>query len=191
MPIKTYSFDMQKKVLRGTEALIESLFEQWYEPLVRYAMAMLHSQDVAEDVVQQVFEKLWTKRVNIAIHTSAKSLLYRSVHNACLDELRKNKVRQNFVSMERNQTEQVVDQQLENKELGKQIAAAIDDLPAKCKQVFVLARQHEMSYAEIANTLEISNKTVENHMGKALKTLRARLAHLLGLGLILLQLKGW
>ncbi len=156
----------------------ERLFKHYYQPLCRYAVTMLHKQDDAEEVVQEVMVKLWEGRKNLQISLSLKSFLYRMVHNSCITDIRKGKVRNMHAVHVKTHGEVLSDDAsapLQKSELERMIAGAIDELPEQCRLVFKLSRFEQMKYAEIAQHLNISVKTVENHMGKALRMLRESL----------------
>jgi len=162
----------------GNAKVYELLFRQLYEPLCRYAYSILHNHDETEDIVQETFCKLWEQREKMEIHTSIKSYLYRMVHNACL-----NKIKQTELQSEHH--EQIayssasdynnVEAAMENKELRHKINLAISSLPERCREVFMLSRKQHLSYAEIAQKMQISPNTVETQIVKALKTLRLKL----------------
>jgi RNA polymerase sigma-70 factor (ECF subfamily) len=134
--------------------------------------------DEAEEMVQGTFLTLWEKRETIDIHTSVKSYLYQAVHNNSLNLLKHYQVRQAHSEHIKYHTDPGTDfntQKVLGDELEQEIDAAIGSLPAQCQTVFRLSRFENLTYAEIAEQLNISVKTVENHMGKALKILRERL----------------
>lgn len=154
------------------------MFNTYYQPLCNYACSMLKDIDEAEEVVQNAFFNIWQKREALQVTSSLKSYLYRAIHNDCLNKIKHSKVRTVYAADYKssmggspsNNTEA-----LDAKELGKRIHAAIETLPEQCGNVFRLSRFEELKYSEIARQLNISVKTVENHMGKALKMLRAQL----------------
>ena len=156
----------------------EGLFKQWYEPLFRYAYSILRNQEEAEDIVQKIFCKLWEQGEKMKIHISIKSYLYKMVHNACL-----NRVKQWQIQSEHHEqiayggttaTNQA-EQALAQKELRQQIDIAINALPQRCREVFLLSRMQHLSYVQIAQQMQISPNTVETQMVKALKFLRIKL----------------
>jgi RNA polymerase sigma-70 factor (ECF subfamily) len=174
---------------KSDEAAFETVFRSYYERLCNYANTMLYDVDEAEEVVQNTFLTLWEQRDSIEIHTSVKSYLYRAVHNSCLNRIKHNKVKQMHGEHVRYNMESSVEgtsQMVIGKELEQQINAAIESMPQQCRTVFVLSRFENLTYAEIAEQLKISIKTVEKHMVKALKILRERLKDYLPLLLWLL-----
>lgn len=165
----------------------ELLFRQYYKGLCRYALNWLNDIAEAEEIVQNVFVKLWEKRQNIIMDISVKSYLYKAVYNASLNELKHQKVKSQFAIMQQ-QNEQVQQplEQSSAKELQQKIEKAIQRLPEQCRLVFKMSRYEELKYREIASVLNISIKTVENQMGKALKLMRENLADYLTLLFIMI-----
>jgi RNA polymerase sigma-70 factor (ECF subfamily) len=160
------------------EEFFESLFKKWYAVLCPFVFRIVKDKEIAQDLVQDVFVKLWEKREQIEINISVKSYLFRACMNAALNHeasRKKYKVSNDEslnLSLSANES---ADDELNSSELQKKINEAIDSLPPGCKNIFVLSRFEELSYKEIAETLQISIKTVENQMGKALKILRVHL----------------
>jgi RNA polymerase sigma-70 factor (ECF subfamily) len=164
-----------------TREEFEILFKTHYSPLCAYANQFLKDVDAAEEVVQEVMFKLWTNRKSIIITTSIKSYLFRAVRNGCLNVIKHLNVREEY-KRERGQEGESVDDggdTLIISELQQKIREAIDQLPMERRKVFILSRYDGMTYQQIAEKLDISVKTVENQMGKALKTLREELAEYL------------
>ena len=163
---------------QGDEQVFETIFRTYYERLCNYANTILNDMDEAEEMVQGAFLTVWEKHDTLEIHTSVKSYLYRAVHNSCLNRVKHFKVRKTYGDSVKNQTELLHDdasQDLIGSELDAIVANAIDSLPDQCRLVFKLSRFENLTYAEIAEQLGISVKTVENHMVKALKVLREKL----------------
>jgi len=156
---------------------IEVLFRRHYQDLTRYAHSIIKEQRSAEDVVQQLFVKLWEKRDDLSIRSDVKSYLYRATYNASINvwKRRKRQETEGEVSGVLPAAERSSDLVL-SKELEDRIEMALQTLPEKCQEVFRLSRFNELSYKEIADELKISTKTVENHMGKALKLMRQELS---------------
>jgi len=173
---------------------IELLFRQHYEGLGRYAFSILKDQSAAEDVIQKLFSTLWEKRESLQI-MDVKSYLYRAVHNFCLNDLKRSKHSNLHVEISDKlaiASTVYSNQDVLQNELTQQIENAIDSLPEKCGEVFRLSRMNELSYREISEKLDISIKTVENHMGKALKLMRIELKeYLTDILVIVLIIKGW
>ena len=152
----------------------EQLFREYFTPLMSFAKKILVDEDDAREVVQKVFINLWEKREEIDLSTSLKSYLFTSVHNRSLNVIRD---RKKFSSEEVPELagEWDVSAQIESMELEEKIRETIEALPEKCRQIFELSRFDGLKYSEIAEQLDISVKTVENQMSKALKILREKL----------------
>lgn len=173
-----------QQISQGDKKAYEHVFNTYYQPLCNYACSMLKDIDEAEEVVQNAFFNIWSKREALQISTSIKSYVYRAVHNDCLNKIKHGKVRAMYAedyksTMGGGYTDSA--QVLHAKELGKQINEAIASLPEQCGIVFKLSRFENLKYSEIAEQLDISVKTVENHMGKALKLMREQLKEYLPL----------
>ena len=156
------------------ERSFEALFREYFTPLMAFARKILVDEDEAREVVHKVFINLWEKRQEIDLATSLKSYLFTSVHNRSLNVIRD---RKKFTSEEVPEMagEWDVSSQIESMELEEKIRSVIESLPEKCREVFELNRFEGLKYSEIADRLNISIKTVENQMSKALKILREKL----------------
>ena len=162
----------------GDEAAFDAIFRARYALLVGVAERMLRDRAVAEEVVQEVLLNLWRRREALAPDESLGPYLVRATRNRALNHLRHLRVEQRGAVYAAGPTEapaQGASAVVED-ELGTALAAAVAELPARCREVFELSRVQGLAYAEIARTLDISVKTVENQMGKALRVLRVRLA---------------
>jgi RNA polymerase sigma-70 factor, ECF subfamily len=174
---------------KGNQTALEMIFKTHYKPLCSYAYSFLNDKDEAEEVVQSSFISLWEKRDTISIQTSFKSYLYRMVRNACLNTIKHEKVKKLYADQEKLTGEPIheaVSEGLLTTELETRILNAIQVLPEQCRLVFQLSRFEELKYQEIADQLSISVKTVENHMGKALKIMREELKDYLPLFILFL-----
>jgi RNA polymerase sigma-70 factor (ECF subfamily) len=168
----------------GNEQVFEEVFKTHFKNLHAYACTILKDASDAEEMVQQVFYKLWERKTGLDIHTSIKAYLYRSVHNECMNHIKHQKVKavhqqysmlQEKLQVEKNDPAQ----QLTGNELEKKIFAALNDLPEQCRTIFQMSRFESLKYQEIAFQLGLSVKTVEAQMGKALKRLRLKLVEYL------------
>lgn len=169
-----------------TPATWENAFHTYYEGLHRYAYTLLKENEAARDAVQHIFANLWEKRDTIVLRGSAKAYLYTAVYNHCLNLTTRGKKHVPLPGIELNDTlsgELLV----EAKELYERITRTIDELPPQCKTVFMKSREEGKTYPEIAAELDISVKTVEAQISKALKILRNNITHYVGLLLITLH----
>lgn len=170
--------EFNEALQQGNMVIFEQVFRNYYERLCNYANTILNDMDEAEEIVQGTFLGLWEKRSHIQIRSALKAYLYQSVRNSCLNHLDHLKVRRAHRDHYLYTSEVSVDsgsQATIAHELEKQIEEAISSLPPQCQTVFRLSRFEGLTYAEIAEQLNISVKTIENHMGKALKIMREQL----------------
>lgn len=178
------------KIQSGQIPAFEMLFKAYYQPLCRYAGGYIQDPDGAEEIVQAVFIGFWEKRKSIHIETSFKSYLYRAVRNSCLNELKHEKVKQSYLEGElvKDQAHsEPADHLTIQEELDAKIRSAIQKLPEQCRLIFTMSRFEELKYQEIADQLNLSVKTVENQMGKALRIMRVQLKEYLPLLALLMN----
>lgn len=175
----TNSTDQQliSSLQNGNDQAMDILFRRHYGFICRAVYRVLKDDNLAEDIAQEVFLGLWKKRQNLNITTSVQAYLKRAAINKSLNYIRDQKVKfddeDKIPILTNNQS--TTQQHLEAADLQKAIDMAIGNLPERCRIVFSLSRFEEMSYQEIADKLEISIKTVENQISKALKYLRQEL----------------
>jgi RNA polymerase sigma-70 factor, ECF subfamily len=174
----------------GDVTAFEMLFRTYYQPLCHYAYSFLQDKEDAEEIVQSTFLMVWEKRDTLAIRTSVRPYLYAMVRNACLNVLKHQKIKQKHAVEAQamaDRSHDSVNQIVTSHELEYKIKEALEELPEQCRIVFKLSRFEELKYAEIADQLTISIKTVENHMGKALKIMREQLKDYLPLIMVFLN----
>ena len=161
-----------------SETGFKLLFEEYYQYLCMNVFRIIGKQDVTEDIVQDVFFEIWKKREQIMISTSLKAYLRRAAINKSLNHIRDQKmvIDEDETAISDRVEFAKAHQLLELEDLQGIINVAIDQLPEKCRIVFAMSRFEEMSYREIAESLGISIKTVENQISKALRHLRKELA---------------
>ena len=170
--------DLFARLSSGDEGAFDALFRAWYAPLVRIAEGIVRERAIAEEVVQDVLLEVWRRREQLGAEDSPRAYLIRSARNRALNHLRHLRVQQKSAPYVGGRTEDAPEgaSRLVEAELDAAVRVAVAELPPRCREVFELSRVHGLSYAEIARSLEISVKTVEAQMGKALRTLRERLA---------------
>lgn len=165
-----------------TKEGFELMFRAHYPRLCAFAATFLNDKEEAEEIVQTMFCRLWEQRDSLDITISLQAYLFRAVRNACLNQIKKTQIRDAYKVMnleEINNNPEFQPDRTTEKELRQRIEKAIAELPEQCRLVFKLSRFEELKYKEIAEQLNISIKTVENQMGKALKRLRLDLADFL------------
>jgi RNA polymerase sigma-70 factor (ECF subfamily) len=174
----------------GDITAFEMFFKTYYQPLCNYAYTFLQDKEEAEEIVQGTFLSVWEKRSAISIRTGVKPYLYAMVRNACLNVIKHEKIKQKHAVEEialSPHSHDSVTNAIASAELEFKIGEAMEKLPEQCRLVFKLSRFEELKYSEIAEQLNISIKTVENHMGKALKIMREQLKDYLPLFIILMN----
>ncbi len=173
--------DLLARLRGGDHSAFEVIFRQWYEPVVRSANRVLHDPGVAEELSQDVFLELWRRRDTLAPDSSVAGYLLQAVRNRALNHLRHLAVQKKsvvFVEALSEPAEQA-DAAVQGREVEVAIAAAIAELPPRTREVFVMSRERNLRYSEIADALGISVKAVEANMSRALRMLRERLASFL------------
>lgn len=161
------------------DSSFEALFKSNFRRLFSYALTLLRDDSHAEEIVQNVFYKIWEKKGRIDIQTSVTAYLYRSVYNDCINYLKHKKVKAAYIQhkswAQYNESDNATSK-VQLSELQKKLDTALSELPEQCRTIFQMSRFEELKYQEIAARLGISVKTVENQMGKALRILRTKLA---------------
>jgi RNA polymerase sigma-70 factor (ECF subfamily) len=175
----------------GDEAAFKALFTGHYKGMYSYACIILKEEMEAEEIVQNVFVRLWEKRNSIQIETSLKAYLYRMVYNDCMNQIKHKAVvlkfqKEKMYAMKKESHN--AEEKFASTQLNERLSNALRELPEQCRTIFQLSRFEELKYREIAAHLDISEKTVENQMGKALRLLRTKLVDFLPLLLILSQI---
>ena len=157
----------------------KNVFDLHYEALYGYAFSILKEETYTDDILQNIFIKLWQNREKVNVET-VKAYLYTAVRNECLNHLKHKVVKAGYAQHQMAGgagTDNNI--HTEQKELHEKIQDLVNQLPEKCAAVFYMCRQLGLSYREVADALGISVKTVENQMSKALKFLRSGLAEYL------------
>ena len=165
-------------VFNGEGETFEMLFKTHFKSLYAYAYTIVKDEMAAEEMVQNVFFKIWEKKGGQDIQSPALAYLYKSVYHESLNYLKHQKVkaayRAHTVYQMKNQSDHA-SKKIMQSELEQQINKALDELPEQCRTIFQMSRFEELKYQEIADRLGLSIKTVENQMGKALKIMRLKL----------------
>ncbi len=171
---QTVTTDFQPTLEINLEENLESIFKKHYNLVCSTIYKMIPDYTLAEDLAQDVFCDLWRKRDHLVINTSLKAYLRKTAVNKTLNHIRKKKIATTNDDCEAllRIASNHYSETLEYTELQDYINAAIDQLPKKCRVIFMLSRFEEYSYKQIAAELDISTKTVENQISKALKKLR-------------------
>lgn len=167
-------------IREGDESSYRTLFEQYYPVLTTFALKYVAEVDAAKELVQEVFIKLYQKRETLAIQQSLKAYLFKSVYHACLNATDQEKRRSHHhQEAVRYQSNTDYGDRLEEAESQQRIFRAIERLPDQCQRIFTMNRFEDMSNQAIADQLNLSKRTVETQISKALKLLREALFLLL------------
>jgi len=168
-----------RRIRQGDKQEFEKLFRSSYVSLVRYAKTILKDHDTAEEIVQDLFFRLWQDRGQLTIESSLNGYLFRSVHNRSLHFIEHQKVVDRHageIAASADQTAEPVIEAIYYSELQSKVARVLERLPERCSVIFRMSRFEGLKYNEIAEKLSLSLKTVEANMGKALKEFRKALA---------------
>jgi RNA polymerase sigma-70 factor (ECF subfamily) len=169
------------------EGSFEALFKSNFRSLCYLAIQYVKDADIAKDIVQDAFFSIWQKKEHIDLSKPVKYYLTAAVRNKSLNYIRDHKKfndpvlesEEQFIKQDYRQPDRLIEE-----ELRKRITLSIDELPEKCREVFLLSRYENLKYHEIAARLDISVKTVETQISKALQHMRIRLAEFMGILLI-------
>ncbi|MHA4843433.1 RNA polymerase sigma-70 factor [Flavitalea antarctica] len=164
------------------EQAFEQVFKANFKNLHAYACTIIRDDIMAEEIVQNVFCRLWEKKSRVEIQVSLTAYLYRSVYHESLNYLKHLKVRAAYSSYAQSQMRNATDHAEKKILLGdleSRLNQALSELPEQCRTIFQMSRFEELKYQEIADRMGLSIKTIENQMGKALKLLRLKLVDFL------------
>jgi RNA polymerase sigma-70 factor (ECF subfamily) len=173
--------EILKGIRNGDRSIFDSVFKEFYSKLCAFAKDYVKSNDIAQELVQEVFFNLWESHSKIHIKSSLKAYLYRSVHNHCLNYIRQINTRARNLQIEQidewsdllslELREDVFDEIFTEK-VEFELEKAIASLPEQCGNIFRLCRYENLSYPEIAKQLDISLSNVKTQMSRAMNKLR-------------------
>ena len=185
--------DKQNKYILGLKSgdrkIFGELFEEYYEPLCRACLRYIPDQQEAEEIVQDLFVHLWEKRNEMTIGKSIAAYLFRSVTNRALNYKTHQQIRRTHIDLVKSNASDINKEAdfLAEEELFARYETILAHMPEKRRKVFQLSRKEGLKYAEIAERMSISVKTVEVHLSKALQELRIKLREYLPVILMLLS----
>jgi RNA polymerase sigma-70 factor (ECF subfamily) len=169
------------RLKRSDSRAFEVIFRMFRVDLLRYVGSIIEDAVAAHDLVQDVFTYLWEKRAALQPELPLKPYLYRMARNRALRHLRDERTHtQKHLEIKANNNTSDVDASIDSgvhaKDLVRQLRTWVLELPDRQREAITLSRMHHLSHAEIANLMGVSPRTVNNHIGRALRTLEARLA---------------
>tara|TARA_B100000949_G_scaffold234226_1_gene252654 strand:- start:2626 stop:3210 length:585 start_codon:yes stop_codon:yes gene_type:complete len=186
----SYFEDDQLLILQlrqGEEHVFRKLFDTYWKSLFISAFRVLNDKKICEEIVQDIFIGIWKNRKNLEIKVSLDKYLYACVRYQVFNQLRKNQNNlraEIFENLDERCTYENPESEVLFKELVQKVDSIVEELPEKCRLVYKMSREEQLSHKEISDRLNISPKTVENHITKALFVLRASLGGFLS-GLLL------
>ena len=169
-----------EKIRQGDSSAFSKIFQKYYPALYQFAGRFVKDAQSAENIVQDVFVKLWTNRENCLITSSLKSYLYAATRNTALNFLSREKKQLSTEDLmsDRQDTTANPEEQIIKNEMIDGVHKAIEKLPDKCRSIYLMKRYDDLKYHEIAEILDISINTVKTQMKRALKSLLKNLAYL-------------
>ena len=171
------------RIKLGDEQAFELLFRKYYVRLCSFANKFLNDPEAAQEIVQDAFTKIWEGREDIDPEDCLNAYIFKITRNLSINKLKRIKVESRYTGLYRlvyaEPQEYSTLESMLTKELEENIAKTINKLPPECRKVFELSRVEGLKYKEIADALQISVKTVEAQMSKALKLLRVDLSEYL------------
>lgn len=169
---------LMQKLKNNDTSAFTTIFKEYYQDLVRFSFSIIKNVDASEELVQDIFLKLWENRSSLIIHNSLRSYLLKTVQNASIDWLRHANIRNKYASLVL-QHPALIGNDTENyifkSELESDLLAALKKIPAPYAEAFSLSRVEALNYNQIAEKLGVSVRTVEVRIGKALSLLREEL----------------
>lgn len=167
--------DLILKIRDGDRTALQRLFYRHYDALCRYSYSIGRQRELARDAIQDLFYRLWMDRDQLHITHSVKAWLFRSAHNRTIDLLRQRRPWILDDALDESIPDLTEKAEPIDPVMIRRIWEIVDDLPDQRRQIFLLYRKEGLSYKEIAHLMNITRKTVENHLSRALQDIRVRL----------------
>lgn len=182
--------DVVNEIKAGNTHVFEQVYHEFHARLYFFVLKRTQSKDIAEEVVQMAFIKLWEKRTTLSKEYPIEVQLARITRTTLIDVLRKQALEHKVLtSVEKDATEKFIHSDpLVFEELNNQFKEAVDSLPPTCRRIYKLSKEDGLTYKEIASLLSISSKTVETQMSKAIKTIKSRVSATVIIYLILFNI---
>jgi RNA polymerase sigma-70 factor (ECF subfamily) len=181
---------LAERAAAGDADAFNAIVVRYYRPVLTYLTYQVHSADIAEDILQDIFFRLWRNAVGIPVDGNLRLYLYRAARNGVLDyqrsERRAGQAMENYTLVRTIDADLMLTADnplstLERLELAQRVAQAIDNLPERAREVFLLHREQHLNYQEIAALLGITSNTVKFHIGRAVSAIKGAVGPFLGL----------
>lgn len=163
------------KFKNGDEKAFKELFFMFHRDVFKFLYFYLRNKEEAEELLQDVFLNFWKSREHIDIHLSPRNYLLKIARNLAINFLEREREKRKFEKLDALQNITSSDAGIENFEIKDLILSILDELPERCREVFILSRYNGLSIKEISEILDIAVQTVKNHLTRALKHFRKRL----------------
>lgn len=176
------------RLRNGEESALTQLYNEFWQSLYISAYNILKDKELCEDIIQDIFMNIWHNREKLEIHISLKGYMYACARYQVFNQLKKNKDKfhvELFDDLDKRFQYTTPETQLMHEELVQQINSIVETLPEKCQLVYRLSREEQLTHKEIAERLEISTKTVENHITKALQVIRLSMGSSASISMVL------
>lgn len=175
-----YEDQLVEKIRKGDHQAFEELFFEYFYDLCSFVTSMTGCRERARDIVQEVYFRIWKRRNSWQVHSSLKAYLFQSVRNEALNHIDRQKYRKDVKDQMAERSASPLQRDMHSgnnydQDMVDQIWLIVEEMPRRRRSVFTLHRRHGLSYKEIAEVLNIRRKTVENHMGLALKDIREQI----------------
>lgn len=172
--------ELVELICQGNEKAFEEIFKNYYQSLCNFAWIYVRSRAISEELVMDVFLRVWEKKETLDPDKRIRYFLFQSVKNRAIDHLDRKKIADQYLRelSEINMRDQFPRNESlsDEKEIIEEVRKIIEDFPEKTKHIYKLNRMDGLTYREIADVLEISSKSVEYHMSRALDILRSSLS---------------
>ena len=177
MKVSELENELIQNLKSGDKRALTTLYNEYWKPLYLSSYNLLRDKEICEEIIQDVFIDIWNRRRELEIKLSIKSYLYSCVRYKVFSEFKKSKVLriELFENIQERTNTTTPESEILHEELKMQIKMVVENLPEKCKRVYKLSRNQQLTHKEISEQLNISTKTVENHITNALNMLRASL----------------
>jgi RNA polymerase sigma-70 factor (ECF subfamily) len=171
-----------RAMARGEHVALELLYTRYWQHLFMAAYNVLKNKSASEDIVQEAFVQVWQRREKLDIQTSLQAYLFSIIRYSVFRYIKKEQAHsQVFENLEDRLQYITPEDIVVEKNIRSQVATIVNGLPEKCREIYILSREEQLSHNEIATRLNISTKTVENHITIALRKIRFNIARMAGI----------